>query len=849
MAAEAAKVEVERLAAEAAAKVEAERLAVEASAKAEAERMAAEAAAQAEAERLAAETAAKVESGRLAAEAAAKAEAERLAVEAAAKLEAERMAAEAAKVEAERLVAEAAAKVEAERLAAEAAAKAEAERSAAEALAKAEAGRLAAEAAAQAEAERWATEAERLAAEAERVAAEAAATLEAERLAVAAAAKAEVERLAVEATAVPVSTTAPPMTTEQEEDDDLARALALSLMTDSSTPQHNAVPTPEPASPDIDAQLAWALAESAKVEAERVAAKTAAELESAGRRAAEAVASADAERAAVEEVAKAEAERAAAEDAMRAEVERLALAEAAVRADAEHMAAEAQAQAKAGCLAAETSARAEVARNEGAERLAAAEVASLSMRPGPEWEELSAVQEAKRKEVEQQEATAARMQEALLATEQDAERMRADNAARLQAEKKAAAAAAAAAEVAAAVEREEKVIAEARTAEEAAAAREAALLDVMLTAEATGPEIVTTAFRQATDEWSAAPRANATLAARPPLASVEVTEGCANPFGETGAEGCANPFGISPSEAACATVGRAVDAGAGMTDVASTAHGDATAPISDGTSSTDGGAGGLTSASLRVPSCLLQVKMLAAEIVKRKGQEYTVYKLQVTSSPGQPLIFRRFSQFVALLDELKTADLAHRALPLTVEQVADVHAWARKLRAGRSKFGALALSRSVIQERAALLQALINDVLTMPPTCLQPEVSTHLRREAIRASSRWAGPCCAWRVRQGRLHPFLPVPVAHARRCVLFSPRRSSTPTHCTARRRDGHARPRWPLRTHRPRLPTLARHSAPRRSRLASWAGLPSERATRRRALRPSRRRASGWQASGQRR
>jgi chemosensory pili system protein ChpA (sensor histidine kinase/response regulator) len=172
--AEAERAEAERTAAERAEteRLEAERFAAE---QAEAERLAAE---KAEADRIAAEEA---EYARIEAEYAAQAEAERLAAE---KAEAERVAAEQA--EAERVAAE---KAEAERVAAE---QAEAERIAAE---KAEAERVAAE---QAEAERLAAEkaeAERLAAEkaeAERIAEERA---EAERLA---AERAEAERLAAE---------------------------------------------------------------------------------------------------------------------------------------------------------------------------------------------------------------------------------------------------------------------------------------------------------------------------------------------------------------------------------------------------------------------------------------------------------------------------------------------------------------------------------------------------------------------------------------------------------------------------------------------------------------------------
>ena len=170
-AAEAARLEEERLAAE---KAEAERIAAE---KAAAEKAAAE---KAEAERIAAEKAAaeKAEAERIAAE---KAAAEKAAAE---KAEAERIAAE--KAAAEKAAAE---KAEAERIAAE---KAAAEKAAAE---KAEAERIAAEKAAaeKAEAERIAAEkaaAEK--AEAERIAAEKAAAEKA------AAKKAEAERIAAE---------------------------------------------------------------------------------------------------------------------------------------------------------------------------------------------------------------------------------------------------------------------------------------------------------------------------------------------------------------------------------------------------------------------------------------------------------------------------------------------------------------------------------------------------------------------------------------------------------------------------------------------------------------------------
>ena len=195
-AAEEARLEAERLAAEEAARLEAERLAAEEAARLEAERLAAEEAARLEAERLAAEEAARLEAERLAAEEAARLEAERLAAEEAARREAARKArAEAIRQEAIRRMNEAAEKrraaEEAERIAAEEAAKREAEARAAKEAAMREARKKAVMEAARREAER-------------RIAMEAAAKAEAEKAAAEAAAKAEAEKAAAKVEAAPM---------------------------------------------------------------------------------------------------------------------------------------------------------------------------------------------------------------------------------------------------------------------------------------------------------------------------------------------------------------------------------------------------------------------------------------------------------------------------------------------------------------------------------------------------------------------------------------------------------------------------------------------------------------------
>ncbi len=276
-AAEAARLEAERVAAE---EAEAERLAAEAAAQAAAEEEAARldaervAAEQAEAERLAAEAAAQAaaeeEAARLEAErvAAEQAETERLAAEAAAQAAAEE---EAARLDAERVAAE---QAEAERLAAEAAAKAAAEEEAARldaervAAEQAEAERLAAEAAAQAAAEEEAARLEAEQLEAERVAAEQA---EAERLAAEAAAQAAAEEEAARLEAERVAA-------EQAEAERLAAEAAA-----------------QAAAEEEAARLEAERAEAERLEAERIAAARAeAERLEAERRAAEAAAAAKA---------------------------------------------------------------------------------------------------------------------------------------------------------------------------------------------------------------------------------------------------------------------------------------------------------------------------------------------------------------------------------------------------------------------------------------------------------------------------------------------------------------------------------------------------------------------------
>ncbi|MBE5758612.1 MAG: DUF11 domain-containing protein [Clostridiales bacterium] len=193
--AEIAKIMAERAAEEA--RLEAERLAAEEAARLEAERLAAEEAARLEAERLAAEEAARLEAERLAAEEAARLEAERLAAEEAARREAARKArAEAIRQEAIRRMNEAAEKrraaEEAERIAAEEAAKREAEARAAKEAAMREARKKAVMEAARREAER-------------RIAMEAAAKAEAEKAAAEAAAKAEAEKAAAKVEAAPMT--------------------------------------------------------------------------------------------------------------------------------------------------------------------------------------------------------------------------------------------------------------------------------------------------------------------------------------------------------------------------------------------------------------------------------------------------------------------------------------------------------------------------------------------------------------------------------------------------------------------------------------------------------------------
>ena len=268
-AAEAARLEAERVAAE---QAEAERLAAEAAAQAAAE----EEAARLDAERVAAEQA---ESERLAAEAAAQAAAE----EEAARLEAERIAAEQA--ESERLVAE---QAEAERLAAEAAAQAAAE----EEAARLEAERIAAE---QAESERVAAEqaeAERLAAEAAAQAAaeEEAARQEAERVA---AEQAEAERLAAEAAAQAAAEESARLEAERVAAE---QAEAERLAAEEARLEAERVAAERAEAERLEAErIAAARAEAERLEAERIAAARAeAERLEAERRAAEAAAAAKA---------------------------------------------------------------------------------------------------------------------------------------------------------------------------------------------------------------------------------------------------------------------------------------------------------------------------------------------------------------------------------------------------------------------------------------------------------------------------------------------------------------------------------------------------------------------------
>jgi hypothetical protein len=177
-----------------------------------------------------------------------------------------------------------------------------------------------------------------------------------------------------------------------------------------------------------------AVDDSARAEAERVAAEEAARVE-AERVAAEEAARVEAERVAAEEAARAEAERAAAEEAARAEAERAAEEEAA-RAEAERVAAEEAAQAEAERVAAEEAAEAE---RVAAEEAAQAEAERLE---AARAETERAEQEAARAEIERLAAEeAARAEADRLATEAaeaaEAERAAAEDAERAAAEQEA----------------------------------------------------------------------------------------------------------------------------------------------------------------------------------------------------------------------------------------------------------------------------------------------------------------------------------------------------------------------------------------------------------------------------
>jgi hypothetical protein len=129
--------------------------------------------------------------------------------------------------------------------------------------------------------------------------------------------------------------------------------------------------------------------------------------------------------------------------------------------------------------------------------------------------------------------------------------------------------------------------------------------------------------------------------------------------------------------------------------------------------------------------CLLTVRLQGAELVRGR-QEYMVYKLQVQSHRELPVLYRRFSQFVSLLEALRARDLAHAPIPLTAEQLADLEEWHRKLRQEKKRavkpLGAL--GGAVVHRRCVLLQQMLDSVLTPPPLCFQPEVCTFFSKDS-----------------------------------------------------------------------------------------------------------------------
>jgi len=120
----------------------------------------------------------------------------------------------------------------------------------------------------------------------------------------------------------------------------------------------------------------------------------------------------------------------------------------------------------------------------------------------------------------------------------------------------------------------------------------------------------------------------------------------------------------------------------------------------------------------------VRVRLLGAELV-RSRQNYMVYKLHIESHADLPLLYRRFSQFAELLQKLGSPS-AQRAskLPLTHEQVVELAEWHRRLRVEKRHAGALAFQPQVVSRRCVLLQQLLDEVLSQPPHCFQPEVSS-----------------------------------------------------------------------------------------------------------------------------
>ena len=127
--------------------------------------------------------------------------------------------------------------------------------------------------------------------------------------------------------------------------------------------------------------------------------------------------------------------------------------------------------------------------------------------------------------------------------------------------------------------------------------------------------------------------------------------------------------------------------------------------------------------SLHAGLVALRVCLQGAELV-RSRQSYMVFKLHVESPVlGElPLLYRRYSQFVTLLNKLRAVSTQSASvLPLTAEQESHVEEWRLKLRAQKRHAGALAFASAVVRARCVLLQQLLDELLTQPPHVFQEE--------------------------------------------------------------------------------------------------------------------------------